>query len=66
VLAPQRISIYIKGRVSLWLGHTGALAHILEENTNAAHYIPNGGVKHLHQLQNLYFALTDDELNYVP
>lgn len=59
-LAPQRISIYEKGLLRLWLGHTGCIAYLINKDTRESHYIRD--IQHLHQLQNLYFALTGEEL----
>ncbi len=59
-LQPQRISIYINGRVKLWMGHNGCIAYLMHQDTNESYWI--GECKSLHQLQNLYFALTGEEL----
>lgn len=60
-LQPQRISIWIKGRVKIWLGHNGAVAYLRHEDKDESYYIPNP-VQNLHQLQNLVFVLTGTEL----
>jgi len=60
-LAPQRISIYEKGLLRLWLGHTGCIAYLINKDTRESHYIRD--IQHLHQLQNVYYALTGEELS---
>jgi hypothetical protein len=60
-LRPNRISIWGNGRVLLWLGHTGAIAYLKKEDTDGGIYIPSS-VMNLHQLQNLFYALTGEEL----
>lgn len=57
------IDVYKNGRLRVWVGARGKfLCYLIEENTTTGHYIPNSFVA-LHQLQNLYFALTGEELN---
>jgi hypothetical protein len=59
----NKIDIFELGRLRIWVGGRGAfLAYLIEEDTTSAHYIPNGDLNYLHQLQNLYFALTGEEL----
>lgn len=60
VLAPQRQSIFIKGRLQLWMGHTGCIAYLKHEDNDTSFWI--GDCKHLHQLQNLYYSLVGQEL----
>lgn len=58
----DKIDIFERDRLRIWLGGSGqSLAYLIEEDTTIAHYIPNK-VKYVHQLQNLYFALTAKEL----
>lgn len=54
---PKADNIYDRGRLRIW----GHLVYLREEDTEAAHYIPTE-VKNVHELQNLYFALTSQEL----
>ena len=55
-----KIDIYEKGRLRVWLGGRGqCLCYIIEENTTTGHYISS--IEFVHQLQNLYFALTGEE-----
>ena len=57
-----KIDIFIQGRLRLWLGVRGeTLCYLVEEDTTTGHFIPNG-IAYLHQLQNIYFALTGEEL----
>lgn len=57
-----KIDIFEIDRLRLWMGSRGqCLVYLIEENTTAAHYIPNV-IEHVHQLQNLYFALFGKEL----
>jgi hypothetical protein len=59
--SPQIISIYEQGLLRLWLGHNGCIAYLIDKNSRESHYIKD--VQHLHALQNLYFALTGENLN---
>jgi hypothetical protein len=52
-----RVNVWRKGRVQVW----GNMAYLLAEDMQEAHYIPTP-VDYLHQLQNLYYALTGSEL----
>lgn len=62
-LQAQRTSIYIRDRLKIWIGHiNGGIAYLKNEDTDDSFYI--GQVSYLHQLQNLYFALTGKELEY--
>ena len=57
-----KIDIFEKSRLRIWIAARGqSLCYLVEENTTSAHYIPNS-LEHVHQLQNLYFALTGEEL----
>jgi hypothetical protein len=57
-----KVDIFDKDRLRVWLGDSGqSLAYLIEEDTTIAHYIPNR-FKYVHQLQNLYYALTGKEL----
>ncbi len=58
-LQPQRISMWQRGRVKIWMGNN-ALAYLKHEDKDESYYI--GECKSLHKLQNLYFALTGEEL----
>ena len=59
---PKKIDIYSKSRIRLWVGFGGrCLAYLIEEGTTTGHYIPND-IDFVHQLQNLYFTLTGEEL----
>ena len=58
-LQPQRISMWQRGRVKIWMGNN-AIAYLKHEDKDESYYI--GECKSLHQLQNLYFALTGEEL----
>jgi hypothetical protein len=60
-LQPQKTSIFLKGRLKLWLGHNGAIAYLKNEDTEESYFIPHNP-QSLHQLQNLYFALIGEEL----
>lgn len=53
----QRHGVYIKGRLQIY----GIMSYLIEEDTLRAHFIPNK-LEYVHQLQNLYFALTGEEL----
>jgi hypothetical protein len=59
-LAPQRQSIYINGRLSLWMGHTGCIAYLMEKGEERQAWI--GDCKYLHHLQNLWYAIHQTEL----
>lgn len=61
VLRPMRQSIWVHGVLQLWMGNNSRKIAYLY-NGDSAEYIPNT-VTSLHQLQNLYFALTGQELN---
>ena len=57
----NKIDIFEKKRLRLFIGSRGQfLAYLIEEDTTSAHYI--NSYEYLHQLQNLYFALTGEEL----
>jgi hypothetical protein len=59
-----KIDIFEKSRLRIWIGARGqSLCYLVEENTTSAHYIPNS-LEHVHQLQNLYFALTGIDLTH--
>jgi hypothetical protein len=53
--------IFVKDRIQLW----AHLAYYLDEDLEEAHFIPVD-VTSLHQLQNLYYSLTGQELPYAP
>jgi hypothetical protein len=58
----HKIDIFEKERIRVWLGSRGScLCYLIEEDTTTAHYISNT-FEYIHQLQNLYFALTGEEL----
>lgn len=58
---PQnREGIFIKGRLQVAKG-LGSMCYLIEEDTLKAHWIPVE-LKYVHQLQNLYYALTGEEL----
>ena len=58
----NKIGVYEKGRLRIWLGSRGAfLVYLIEEDTTTGHHIPSAN-EYVHQLQNLYFALTQTEL----
>jgi hypothetical protein len=54
--------IYIKGRLVVWLGHGGFLSYLKNEDSDESYFIPNHDLLFVHQLQNLYWSLTNDEL----
>lgn len=59
----NKIDIYTRGRLRLWIGARGScLCYLVEEDTTTGHYIPKQ-VSYLHQLQNIYFSLTGEELD---
>jgi hypothetical protein len=59
-----KIDIFEKDRLRIWLSNSGqSLAYLIEEDTSNCHYIPCN-LKYVHQLQNLYFVLTNKELIY--
>lgn len=58
----NKVDIFEIGRIRFWLGVGGrCLVYIIEENTTTGHYLPIT-IEYVHQLQNLYFALTGEEL----
>jgi hypothetical protein len=59
-LGPCKKSIFFKNRLKLWLGHNGCIAYWKHEDRDESFWI--GDCKYLHQLQNLYFSLTGEEL----
>lgn len=61
-LQPQKMSIYVNGRIKLWLGSNGVIAYLMHEDKNESFWISNP-VQNLHQLQNLYYCLTGTELS---
>jgi hypothetical protein len=52
-LQPQRQSIWIKGRLKIWVGHNGCIAYVFEDKEGHSVYI--GDIKYLHQLQNIFY-----------
>jgi len=54
-------NVWRKGQLQ-WYSH---LAYLKNEDTDECYYIPTI-VDYLHQLQNLYYALTGEELIYNP
>lgn len=54
---PKNRDCYIKKRLQVWK----QMAYLIEEDTLIAHWIPVK-LEYVHQLQNLYFALTGEEL----
>lgn len=60
----NKVDIFEKDRLRIWLSNSGqSLAYLIEEDTSNGHYIPCN-LKYVHQLQNLYFVLTNKELIY--
>ena len=57
---PKNRDCYIKKRLQGWK----QMAYLIEEDTLIAHWIPCK-LEHVHQLQNLYFALTGEELKTI-
>ena len=58
----NKVDIYELGRLRIWIGSNGrCLAYLIEEDTTFGHYIPVP-IEYVHQLQNLYFAITGEEL----
>ena len=57
-LIPQKISIYQKDKLRLWVG-IGCICYLIDKN-NKSHYMLD--IKHLHHLQNLFFSVTGSEL----
>ena len=56
------IDVYSLGRLRLWIGTRGkSLCYLIEEDTTTGHYITS--IEYIHQLQNLVFALTGEELD---
>ena len=53
--------IFEKSRLRLYLGN-GCLCYLIDEDNESGYYIPNGGIKFVHELQNLYFTMTGEEL----
>jgi hypothetical protein len=54
----NRPEVFIKNRIQIFR----ECVYLVEEDTIKAHFIPIR-LQHLHQLQNLYFAFTGEELN---
>lgn len=60
-LQPQRQSIYINRRLKIWLGSgDGSMAFLKHEDNNESYFIRE--VAYLHQIQNLYFGMYNEEL----
>lgn len=57
----DKINIWDFDRLTVWL-ENGCLCYLREEDNQFSHYIPNGGIKYVHQLMNLVYALTGKEL----
>lgn len=51
----NKIDIFEKGRIRLWLGSRGqSLVYLIEEDTTTGHYI--NSIEYLHELQLLFLA----------
>lgn len=59
----NKINIFVNGRLKYWIGNNGGLAYLKNEDSDESYFIPNHGIKYIHQLQNLYFNLTGEELD---
>lgn len=60
----NKVDIFEKDRLRIWLSNSGqSLAYLIEEDTSSGHHIPCN-LEYVHQLQNLYFVLTNKELIY--
>ncbi len=57
-----KVSVFEKSRLRLVLGYGGCMCYLIDEDNTNGYYIPNGGIKYIHQLQNLFFAFTSTEL----
>lgn len=53
--------IFEINRLRLWLGN-GCLCYLIDEDNGDGHYLPNGIINHVHQVQNLYYWLHNEEL----
>lgn len=63
-LLPFRQAACQLKRLRIWIGTGSCLSYLKYEDIDDSVYI--GELKHLHQLQNLFHALTGEELNYQP
>ena len=57
----KKSGIFEKARLRLGLGN-GCLCYLIDEDNENGYYIPNCGIKFVHELQNLYFTFTGEEL----
>jgi hypothetical protein len=57
----DKVSIWELKRLTVWLG-VGCLCYLREEDSQFSHYVPNGGIKYVHQLMNFVYAFTGEEL----
>lgn len=61
----NKIRIFNLDRLRIGFGENNSMAYLIEEDTENCHYIPVT-INYVHQLQNLYFALTGTELTLNP
>lgn len=60
-LTQTKSDVWEIGQLRIWLGN-GCLCYLIDEDNGDGHYLPNGTIKHVHQLMNLYYSLTGEEL----
>ena len=59
----DRIDIFTKQRLRIWKGYNGkSLCYLVDEDNENGYYLKD--IEYIHQLQNLFYALTEEELSY--
>lgn len=60
----NKLFVYQLKRVRIWVGTAGCISYLDNEDKDESIYI--GELSYLHQLQNLFYSITGEELNYQP